>query len=131
MNTTLLRLVAAMLFAASALPLRAETTEVSDGGQVIQLSDVLNHGEAGILVFYAPWHTESVSLKEEMESWANQYNLTVVLVDVVDERTQVYQQFDLRGLPAMLIFDRSHDQVGGEQDSVSDLEDALRDAGLI
>jgi len=92
---------------------------------------VLNHGEAGILVFYAPWHTESVSLKEEMESWANQYNLTVVLVDVVDERTQVYQQFDLDRLPAMLIFDTSHDQVGGQLDSVSELEDALRDAGLI
>jgi thioredoxin-like negative regulator of GroEL len=131
MKKTSRLLVTALLLAASAVPLHAETTEVSDGGQTIELSDVLNRGEAGILVFYAPWHTESVSLKEEMESWADQYNLTVVLVDVVDERTQVYQQFDLDDLPAMLIFDKDHDQVGGELDSVSDLEEALRDAELI
>lgn len=131
MKTPALLLAAALLIASNATPLRAETTAVSDGGQTLRLSDVLNRGEAGILVFYAPWHTESVGLKEEMESWANQYNLTVVLVDVVDERTQVYQQFDLDDLPAMLIFDQNHNQVGGSVDSVSDLEEALRDAGLI
>lgn len=131
MKTTTLLLAGALMATITIHPVHAETTEVSDGGQTIELRDVLNHGEAGILVFYAPWHTESVSLKEEMESWANQYDLTVVLVDVVDERTQVYQQFDLDDLPAMLIFDKNHDQVGGELDSVSDLEDALRDADLI
>jgi thiol-disulfide isomerase/thioredoxin len=105
---------------------------ISDGGVEVELRDLLASGEATILVFYAPWDTTSSALADEVENWESAHpGFTVYLIDVVDERTQVYRQFELKGLPAILLYDKRGDQIGGELDNVDDMEVALQDEGLL
>jgi hypothetical protein len=105
---------------------------ISDGGVEVDLRDLLSSGETTILVFYAPWDTTSSALADEVENWESSHpGFTVYLIDVVDERTQVYRQFDLDGLPAILLYNSRGDRIGGELDNLDDMESALQDESLL
>jgi thioredoxin-like negative regulator of GroEL len=85
-----------------------------------------------VVVFHTPWDQTSISLLEEIESWSEQYSdLLIIFVDVVDARTQVYQQFSLEKIPSIIVFDRDQNKVGSTIDSLSDLEELLSDEDII
>ena len=110
----------------------AEIKRVSDGGVEVNLSDLLPNDEPAVIVFHVPWDQTCISLLEEVESWADQYpNITVIFVDVVDERTQAYRQFSLEKYPSILVYDKEQERTGPVIDSVSDLEELLSDKGFI
>ncbi|HMP88891.1 MAG TPA: thioredoxin family protein [Kiritimatiellia bacterium] len=110
----------------------SEITEIKQGGLAINISEVLSADEPGVMVFHAPWDQDSISLVERLTEWAKSYpNLTIVLIDVVDARTQVYRQFSLKMLPSIIVMDRYHEQLGETVFDVDDLEDLLRNHRII
>jgi len=130
MNTKLqLAIVCGIMFSASVM---AGITRVTDGGVSINLSDVVPGGVPAVVVFHTPWDQTSITLLEEIESWAQQHeDLAIILVDVVDDRTQVYRQFNLSEIPSIIVIDRNHSEVKRPENNTSDLEDALRELGFL
>jgi len=110
----------------------AEIIRVADGGVSVNISELIPNSEPAVVVFHVTWDQECLTLIEELEQWAVNYpELKIILVDVVDERSQVYRQFSVEKIPAMLIFDASQQQVGGTLFDVESLESALSNASII
>ena len=124
--------VMAVAFLASVFVSIADIQRIKEGGVSIEISDVLTHGEPAVLVFHTPWDQTSVNLTDAIESWAANYSdLTIIFIDVVDPRTQVYRQFSLTEIPSIIVFNRQHEQVGGILTELDDLEAVLRDNRII
>jgi len=110
----------------------AEIIRVTDGGVSVNIVELVPNSEPAVLVFHAAWNQDCLTLIEELEQWAVNYpDLKIILVDVVDERSQVYRQFTVEKIPTMLIFDSNQEQVGGAVENVESLELALSNAGFI
>jgi thioredoxin-like negative regulator of GroEL len=110
----------------------AEIKRVSEGGVDLTLTELNPNNDPAVVVFHTPWDQTSISLLEEIESWSEQYSdLLIIFVDVVDARTQVYQQFSLEKIPSIIVFDRDQNKVGSTIDSLSDLEELLSDEDII
>jgi hypothetical protein len=104
----------------------AAIQRIDEGGQEIDLDDLLPDGEPAVLVLHTSWDQASITLVEEIASWASSYpNLAIFIVDVVDPRTRLYQQFNLSRIPSVLVFNDDHEQVGEPVQTVDDLEDRL------
>ncbi|HMO49640.1 MAG TPA: hypothetical protein PKE26_03035 [Kiritimatiellia bacterium] len=129
MNKTLM--VALMLMTAAAWS-QAGVERITEGGVWLDVEAHRPDNEPAVVVLHVPWQQDSVNLVQEIEDWASNYpDLTILLVDCVDPRTQVYRQFNLREIPAIIIVDRRGEQVGGPLTTVSDLEQTLSDNGLL
>lgn len=130
MKPRVMILMASLLL--SVLSAHAGIRRVAEGGVEINVSDLLAAREPGVLVFHATWDTASVNLLADLEYWAQQVpGLDIVLIDVVDERTQVYRQFDLKKIPSIVIMDREHEAVGSPVQDINEMEGILRENGFL
>lgn len=110
----------------------AGITRISDGGQSIELSDIMIEDEPAVFVFYTSWNQDSLNMLNEIESWASDYpDLPVFFVDCMDQRTQVYRQFELNKIPSIVVYDEEENKVGSAVYEVDDLEDLLKANDLI
>lgn len=110
----------------------AEIVRINDGGVSVDLEQLLPGGEPAVLLFHTPWDQDSLQLIEEIEQWASSYpNLKIFVIDVADQRTQVYRQFSLEKIPSIIIFKDNLQQAGGFIYDIDALESALLDARII
>lgn len=125
-------LILLLVISALSIKTEAEIIRVADGGVAVNISELIPNSEPAVVVFHATWNQECLTLIEELEQWAVNYpDLKIILVDVVDDRSQVYRQFTVEKIPAMLIFDDQQEQIGGALEDVETLESALTSAGII
>jgi len=117
----------AILLLSTALTARAEFQRIDEGGLEINLEDVLPHRQPAILLLYAPWDQESSQLIEELENWSNDHtDFVVIAANVVDERTLLSRQFELKKIPAIFVYDDEKNQVGTSVETIDELEDLLK-----
>ncbi len=121
-----------LLFAIPASIVRAEIQKISSGGVDLTLSDYVPEEEEAVVVFHTPWDQTSITLLEEITTWAESHpDLHILFVDAVDERTQVYRQHNLVKIPTVVVFDKDHKLYGRTFDNVEDLEKFLEDEDLL
>jgi len=122
----------ACLALAVALRVPAQVNRITEGGQYIETSDIMNVEEPAVFVFYTQWEQASLNLLDEVESWSSDYpDLDIFFVDCVDQRTQVFRQFNLLKIPSIVVYDKDEEPVGSIVYTVNDLEDLLKSNDLI
>jgi len=85
----------------------------SNGGQPVDLSAIVVPGKVTIIDFYADWCRPCVAMAPYLERLA-QSDRDVFLrkIDIVRWGTPVTQQFNIRSIPDIRVFDRSGRMVG-------------------
>lgn len=110
----------------------AQINRIREGGQYIETSDIMTIDEPAVFVFYTEWEQASLNLLDEVESWSSDFpDLDIFFVDCVDQRTQVFKQFNLKEIPSIVVYDKDEEQVGSILYSVDDLEDLLKANDLV
>jgi thiol-disulfide isomerase/thioredoxin len=110
----------------------ADIKTIEDYGAPVVLDDILPYNKPAVLFFYTPWDQDSVNLKDEVETWSQQYfDLTVIFIDCANEDSEVYKQFGLKEIPSIVVYDSGQAQVGSIITSLSELEDLVRDNNVL
>jgi thioredoxin 1 len=88
-------------------------TVISNGGQRVELSRVLQPGRVTIVDFYADWCGPCRQIAPHLERMASQdQGVDLVKIDIVNWQTPVAQQYGLRSIPNVRVYDGKGRQVG-------------------
>jgi len=97
---------------------------ISNGGQEVDLPSLLAEGKVTIVDFYAEWCGPCRQLGPHLEQLAKEEPDVVLLkIDIVNWSTPVVQQFGIRSVPNVRVFDRTGKQ---RCDATSDFSDVLQ-----
>jgi thiol-disulfide isomerase/thioredoxin len=122
----------AITLVAAPLAHSADIKTIEDYGAPVVLDDILPYNKPAVLLFYTPWDQDSVNLKDEVETWSQQYfDLTVIFIDCANEDSEVYKQFGLKEIPSIVVYDSGQAKVGSIVTGLSELEDLVRDSNVL
>ena len=86
---------------------------ISVGGEQVELPSMLTEGKITIVDFYAEWCGPCRRISPRLEQFVKQDPDVVLLkIDIVNWNTPVTQQFGIKSVPNMRVFDRTKTQVG-------------------
>ena len=120
------------LLLTASLSVMAGIERVDDGGNELAIDDYIQSGEAGVIVLYDSADASSSSMADEVESWSSSFTgLNVIIVNISGLGSPVCSQFDVDEIPALIVVNEDHEQVGDTTDNTSDLESVLEDEGII
>jgi len=97
---------------------------ISNGGQQVDLSSLLAEGKVTIVDFYAEWCGPCRRLGPRLEQLTqNEPDVVLLKIDIENWSTPLVQQFGIRSVPNVRVFDRTGKQRG---DATSDFSDVLQ-----
>ena len=110
--------------AAAALAAEPRSIRIlSNGGERVDLPSLLPDSKVTIVDFFAPWCGPCQRISPALEKLANDHpNVALVKIDIVNWGTPVAEQFGLKSIPNIRVFDRKKDQIG---DAASDIESVV------
>jgi len=86
---------------------------ISDRGEQVDLPALLTVGKITIVDFYAEWCVPCQRISPQLEQLAKQDpDVVLIKIDIVNWNTPVTQQFGIKSVPNMRVFDRTKTQVG-------------------
>src|SRR5438477_6193208 len=97
---------------------------ISNGGQQVDLPSLLAEGKVTIVDFCAEWCGPCRQLGPRLEQLTqNEPDVVLLKIDIENWSTPVVQQFGIRSVPNVRVFDRTGKQHG---DATSDFSDVLQ-----
>ena len=98
---------------ARAAAIRAQKIRIiSNGGEQVDLPSILTEGKVTIVDFYAEWCGPCRQMSPQLEQMARtDPDVVLVKIDIVKWGTPVAQQFDLKSIPNVRVFNRSRTQL--------------------
>ena len=97
---------------------------ISNGGQQVDLPSLLAEGKVTIVDFCAEWCGPCRQLGPRLEQLTqNEPDVVLLKIDIENWSTPVVQQFGIRSVPNVRVFDRTGKQRG---DATSDFSDVLQ-----
>jgi thioredoxin 1 len=86
---------------------------ISNGGQPVDLPSLLAEGKVTIVDFFAEWCGPCRQISPHLERLAkDDPDVVLVKIDIANWNTPVTQQFGIRSVPSMRVFNRARRQVG-------------------
>ena len=98
---------------ARAAAIRAQKIRIiSNGGEQVDLPSILTEGKVTIVDFYAEWCGPCRQMSPQLEQMARtDPDVVLVKIDIVKWGTPVAQQFGLKSIPNVRVFNRSRTQL--------------------
>ena len=110
--------------AKAAAPQIEKTRIISNGGQQVDLPSLLAEGKVTIVDFYAEWCGPCRRLGPRLEQLTqDEPDVVLLKIDIENWSTPVVQQFGIRSVPNVRVFDRTGKQRG---DATSEFSDVLQ-----
>lgn len=98
-------------------------TVIKEDGKKIDLDAVLTQGKITILDFYADWCPPCRSIGPQLQKLAeSDREVCLVKIDIKTWGTPVSQQFNLKNIPNIRVFDRYKKMVGKPTSNFADVE---------
>ncbi len=95
---------------------------ISNGGQRIDLKQLLVPGKITVVDFYADWCGPCKRMGPQLEQIArSDRDVVVCKVDIVNWNTPVVKQFGIRSIPNVRVFDRSGAAVGNPSSGLDEI----------
>ncbi|MBU0633867.1 MAG: thioredoxin family protein [Candidatus Omnitrophica bacterium] len=100
-----------------------------EGGRHIDLSDVIILGKITIVDFYADWCGPCRRISPYLEQLANSdTDVFLRKIDIVNWKTPLVQQYNIRSVPNIRVFDRRGNMVGSPTASFQEVQGYIKSA---
>ncbi|MFH2144772.1 MAG: thioredoxin family protein [Candidatus Omnitrophota bacterium] len=100
-----------------------------EGGRNINLSDVIILGKITIVDFYADWCGPCRRISPYLEQLANSdADVFLRKIDIVNWKTPLVQQYNIRSVPNIRVFDRQGNMVGSPTASFQEVQGYVKSA---
>lgn len=101
---------------------------IRQGGKAIDISTLVGKGTVTIVDFYADWCGPCRQAEPHLKKMAEDPNVNLIQIDIVNWSTPVVQQYGLRSIPNMRVFDAKGRQIGSPTHSVSEVQKNVKKA---
>jgi thiol-disulfide isomerase/thioredoxin len=102
---------------------------ISEGGAPVHLADLLVPGKVTLVDFYADWCGPCRAISPRLEALANSDpDVYLRKVDIVNWRTEVARQYELRSIPSIRVYNRDGRPVGSPTHSFDTVVSLVRQA---
>jgi thioredoxin 1 len=113
----------------AALPQVEDVRDISNGGASVDLPALLADDKITIVDFYAPWCGPCRKLSPLLETLASEDpDIVLVKVDIVNWNTPVAQQFGLKSIPNVRVFNKAKSQIGDGTSDIKSVTERVKEA---
>ncbi len=102
--------------------------DIRQGGKRINKQDLIVPGKITIVDFYADWCGPCKVADPYLKAFAEDPDVFLRKVDIVSWRTAVTQQWKIRSIPNMRVYDRNGNEVGKPTASLKEVYDNIQKA---
>lgn len=86
--------------------------DIRQGGRRISKQDLVVPGKITVVDFYADWCGPCKQAAPYLEAFAKDPDVVLRKVDIVDWRSAVTKQWNIRSIPSMRVYDRNGNEIG-------------------
>ncbi|WP_309400183.1 thioredoxin family protein [Cerasicoccus maritimus] len=109
--------------------MQGDFRDIRAGGQKMNLSKFLALGKVTVVDFYADWCGPCKQISPHLEALAkNDPSVAVRKVDIVRWGTPITEQFKIKSIPNIWVFDKNGKQVGKPTSSLSEVRNNIERA---
>ena len=102
---------------------------ISNGGQRIDLKQVLVSGKITVVDFYADWCGPCKRMGPQLEQMArSDPDVVLCKVNIVNWKKPVVKQFSIRSIPNVRVYDRNGTEVGSPTSGLSAIKQNIERA---
>lgn len=102
--------------------------DIRQGGRRISKQDLVVPGKITVVDFYADWCGPCKQAAPYLEAFAKDPDVVLRKVDIVSWRTAVTQQWNIRSIPNMRVYDRNGKEVGKPTANLKEVYDYIQKA---
>ena len=102
--------------------------DIRRGGAAIELGELLVPGKITVLDFYADWCGPCRKIAPHLEKLSEDPQVVVRKIDIVNWKSPVARQWQLRSIPNMRVYDKSGKPVGKPTSSFQQIQTYVADA---
>ncbi len=114
---------------APAAPQASAVKQIANGGKRVDLKQVIVPGKITVVDFYADWCGPCRRIGPQLEQMArSDPDVVLCKIDIVDWNTPVVQQFNIRSVPNIRVYDRNGTAVGSPTAGLNDVKQNIERA---
>lgn len=102
--------------------------DIRRNGAAIEVAELIVPGKITVVDFYADWCGPCRKIAPHLKALADDPQIVVRKVDIVNWKSPVAKQWQLRSIPNMRVYDRSGKQVGAATSSLQRIQNYIAEA---